>query len=153
MQSTIRNFMLALAVVAVASLTQTVQAQTNYGSRVQVPFAFDYGNQHFYPGTYTMSMLNNDVLAISGGGRTGFTIIRREIDMNQESAGGYLLFRKYGDRYFLAEYHPGDTATWLNTSVSRTERNLEHELATRQSDSGRVRLALLGNEMAVPAGR
>ena len=152
MQSTIRNFMLATAVVAVASLTQAVHAQIGDTTRIQVPFAFEYGNQHFYPGTYTLTMENQSILLLSGRDDGAFVMIQREVDMHR-TAAGYVIFRKYGDRYFFAEYHPAGTATTMAARPSSKERNLVHELAGRQADAGRVRLALLGNETSIPAGR
>ncbi|MGB7135244.1 MAG: hypothetical protein WBD46_08140 [Acidobacteriaceae bacterium] len=152
MQSTIRNFMLATAVVAVASLTPAVHAQIADTTRIQVPFGFDYGNQHFYPGTYTLTMENQSVLLLSGRDDGAFVMVQRQVDMHGTPAG-YVIFRKYGDRYFFAEYHPAETATTMTTRPSSKERNLVHELATRETDAGRVRLALLGNETPVPAGR
>jgi len=50
MKTTIRSIAIA-SLVAIASLSQTVIAQTGRpATTVNIPFAFDYGTQHFAAG-------------------------------------------------------------------------------------------------------
>src|ERR1700727_18381 len=99
MKTTIRTIALA-TLVAIASLSQTVIAQTGQPStKVDVPFAFDYGTQHFAAGVYTVSMeLNQDILTLSDGNRTARALIQAGHDSTARQNTSYVTFRKYGDR-------------------------------------------------------
>ncbi len=66
---------------------------------------------------------------------------------------GYLTFREYGNRYFLAEYHPASSPRSADIGRSKTERSVAHDYASNQADQGRVRLALLENGADLSSGR
>ena len=56
------------AVLALPSAS-TLNAQVMDGqAKIQVPFAFQVGTEHFAPGTYTIGMLNGFTLNVRGGG-------------------------------------------------------------------------------------
>ena len=114
-----------------------------------MPFAFDYGTQHFTAGTYTVKMLDMNVLSVSNNAETGWAIIQSDTEPGR-SSDGYLIFRKYGNRYFLAEYHPANSQTSASVMQSKKERSVARDYASNKADQGRVRLALLQNGEALP---
>jgi hypothetical protein len=137
MKSSISALALA-ALVAIASLSQA-HAQT---ARVNVPFAFDCGSAHFAPGTYTLSIsLGREYLMLRSATNAGMTLFDVG-DGPRNKARGYVTFRKYGNRYFLAGYHPTNSPSTMEVPTSKKERVVAREFALNQPEPGRVQLAL-----------
>jgi hypothetical protein len=138
MKSSISTLALA-TLVAIASLT-AAHAQT-LASRVNVPFAFDCGSEHFAPGSYTISR-DGDHLVLRSETSAGMVTI----DMGngpKNTTSAYVAFRKYGNRYFLAEYHPANWPSTMEVPTSSKERIVARDYALYQpQDQGRVELAL-----------
>lgn len=152
-KQTIHRIFALATLAATAFLSQALHAQVNvYASSVNVPFAFDYGTQHFTAGTYTVKMLDMNVLSVSNNAETGWAIIQSDTEPGR-SSDGYLIFRKYGNRYFLAEYHPANSQTSASVMQSKKERSVARDYASNKADQGRVRLALLQNGEALPSAR
>jgi hypothetical protein len=142
MKTTIRTIALA-TLVAIASLSQTVIAQTGRTStKVDVPFSFDYGTQHFAPGVYTVSMRDKNILTLSSGNRSAWAMIQTGYDPTQHGAG-YVMFRKYGDRCFLTEYGPANGSIHASVFESGAERRAAREFAANHLNPDRVQLALM----------
>jgi hypothetical protein len=146
MKTTIRTIALA-SLVAFASLSQTAIAQAGQPStKVNVPFAFDYGSQHFAAGIYTVSMeLNRDILTLSDGNRTAWALIQAGHDPTAQQSASYVTFRKYGDRYFLAEFSPAHWHIHATVSESAAERRAARDFATNNLVPSRVQLVALSN--------
>ena len=146
MKTTIRSIVIA-SLVAVASLSQTVIAQTGQpATKVDVPFAFDYGTQHFAPGVYTVAMqMNRDILTVSNGNRTAWALMQAGHDPTAQQSASYVVFRKYGDRYFLTEYSPANWHIHATVTESAAERRAARDFATNHLVPSRVQLAALSN--------
>jgi len=131
---------------AIASLSQA-HAQS-HASQVRVPFAFSCGSEHFPAGTYTIGTLDKFPFIASLSGGANARARRAMIESISTSAStdrpGYVVFRKYGDNYFLAEDHTIDGVT-IRFSKSENERSVSREYAHSQMNPGRVRLALLND--------
>jgi hypothetical protein len=144
MKTTIRTIALA-SLVAIASLSQTVIAQTGqYSTKVDIPFAFDYGTQHFAPGVYTVSMRDKNILTLTSGNRSAWALVQAGYDPTQNKAG-YVVFRKYGDRYFLTEYSPATGSLHASVSESNAERRAARDFDASHLTPSRVQLALMSN--------
>ena len=141
MKSTISTIALA-TLVALASLAQA-HAQT-LASRVNVPFAFDCGSEHFSAGIYTISMSDSGVLTVTDYKQTDMVIIQSKSDEDSPNIAPYVAFRKYGNLYFLAAYHASGGVT-VDLGKSAKERGLVRELASNPKDTGLVRLAMLND--------
>lgn len=135
---------LALAILAAtAFLSQALHAQQT--EQFSVPFAFDCGAKHFYPGTYTVSMSDVNMLLVSNRAQTGMALSQTSVDASRP-ANGWLVFRKYGNRYFLAEFHPAYKGIVADLPRSKNERSIARDYAMNlAADQGRVRLAALDN--------
>jgi hypothetical protein len=135
---------LAIAtLVAIASLTQA-HAQTN-ASKVNVPFAFDFGSQHYAAGTYTIDLQGADNLVLVNDAKrsTRLALIESRTDSGSSIASASLTFRKYVNTYFLAKYSTsGATFTLMESSK---ERSLAREQAMNQTEPSLVQLAALGH--------
>jgi hypothetical protein len=141
MKSSLYTFAFA-TLVAIASLSQA-HAQTHV-ARVNVPFAFNSGSQHFAAGTYTISMYDNGVLAVTDYKRTDLAVIQSRSDNDSPNTAPYVAFRKYGNQYFLTTYHAQGGVT-INLGKSARERSLARELAANHVEGGTVRVAMLNN--------
>jgi hypothetical protein len=144
MKTTIRTIALA-SLVTIASLSQTVIAQTGqHLAKVDVPFAFDYGTQHFAAGVYTVSIRDKNFLTLSSGNHSAWAMIQAGYDPTQNKAG-YVVFRKYGDRYFLTEYCPATGSLHASVFESGAERRAARNFAASHLPPSRVQLALMSN--------
>jgi len=140
MKHTISTIALA-TLVAIASLTQA-HAQTN-AARINVPFAFNSGTEHFAAGTYTVMTQGAYILALRNDAQRGTRLSMVEFwsDASSAHAPASLTFRKYGNTYFLAEYSTnGETLTLVKASK---ERSLSHEYAISDMPSTLVQVAAL----------
>jgi hypothetical protein len=131
---------LALATLAVtASLTQA-HAQSQV-ARVNVPFAFNLGSEHFPAGAYTITVDGSDVLDISNDARPSqrMAIIESRTNSNSSNASA-VTFTKYGNMYFLTAY--SSQGATIKLIESSKERSLAHEYALSRMEPDLVNLAL-----------
>ncbi|MFZ0274943.1 MAG: hypothetical protein WB524_05960 [Acidobacteriaceae bacterium] len=143
MTSNLRSIALA-ALVAVASLSQTLHAQSDLiHSQVTVPFSFDYGKAHFGQGTYVINMIDQNVLSIrTVEGKT--TMVMAQLSFEPSAAkSSVVTFKKYGDRYFLEEVSIAGSDAHVSVYESQAEKHAARELAMRGQEATQVALALL----------
>jgi hypothetical protein len=107
--------------------------------KVNVPFAFESGSQHFAPGLYTISRNDQNLLAIRGESKSGLVLSWFDED-GQPSKTTKVVFRKYGDQYFLHEiWVSGDTShTYVQPSKAE-----QREMAANRTDTTNVVVAAL----------
>jgi len=115
-----------MAVTGSAALT--AKAQSTYGVRANVPFEFNVGDKTLPAGKIRVREMttNSGALAISNLDK-GQHAIRIAHAVNPNKADqAKLVFRRYGNRYFLAQvWIPGYDGLELNKSKS--ERALERD--------------------------
>jgi hypothetical protein len=139
MKSNISTFALA-TLVAIASLSQA-HAQTQ-ASRVSVPFAFECDGVTLAPGTYTISKVDGEHRITLWDSKTSRIFLVANADGPKNAKLGYLAFHKYGNRYFLAEYHAANSTSSMDLPESAKERRLAGDYAMNRTEPGRVQLAL-----------
>ena len=131
------------AVVAFAPLTPAAHAQDNgMRARVNVPFGFQTGSQHYAPGVYTLEMENDHTLMISGASQSSMALTSVE-DNAQAAKRGTAVFHKYGNQYFLSEITVAGKSRSLHLTPSRTESQLRR---------GQKRTAPAGVELSLLQG-
>lgn len=84
-------------VLFATAVSAVAQAQV----RVQVPFDFHVSSKTLSAGAYTIDRANNaqpDVLRIAGNGGSAVLLT---VPVNLDPGDSRLLFRRYGDQYFL----------------------------------------------------
>lgn len=131
--------MLKRACICVAVLSLLVvlglpiaQARTNQSLRVHVPFEFALRDRVLPAGDYSVRELTDDsavMMIRSADGGEALNVLTSSADAKGRQADApRLIFRRYGDQYFLA-------AIWLNANNGRAlgrshrERSLQKELA------------------------
>ena len=142
MTSNIRTIALA-ALVAVASLSATLHAQTlPTAVRVNVPFSFDYGSKHFGRGVYNLTMDGEHILIVRSSTSVAAAMVQSSWDRTP-ARNSVIVFKKYGDRYFLDEVSIAGADTHINVLQSRDEKRATRELASRGENATQVALAFL----------
>jgi hypothetical protein len=112
------------AVVAFAPFSPASHAQySGMRAQVNVPFGFQTGSQHYAPGVYTIEMVNDYTLLISGASRSSMALTSVE-DKAQPAKRGTAVFHKYGNQYFLSEITVAGKSRSLHLTPSRTESEL-----------------------------
>ncbi len=115
--------MLSLAVtLAVAAVYANPAGQL----RANIPFDFSVGNETLPAGVYTVApMTTSSVLLIRRkDGREGVLIHTHGVQARREQNQTKLVFRRYGDQYFLAQVWTAGDSDGRELSKSRTEREL-----------------------------
>ena len=122
---------LMLLLIVIGAGVVSVKAQSSTGIRANVPFDFIVGDQTFKAGKITVRrtlVSGNEPLMISSSDyRTRTSQLTRNLQSTSRSDSAKLVFRRYGDRYYLAQvWTSGDNGSEL--SKSRSERALEREM-------------------------
>ncbi len=105
-----------IAVILAAAPSSLVSQAQNLDESVvvNVPFAFGDGSQNFAAGQYSIRMDDQKILAIRGQSNSGFVMAWFERDSHPAETTK-VVFRKYGDQYFLSEI-------WIAGESSHTYR-------------------------------
>jgi len=125
--------------IAIAILVGAVGIGTKAQSRnrqlltVNIPFAFNAGSKTLPAGEYTLMVVNpasdRNVLQIrSSDGHTSVLTQTTDI-IGKSSPQAKLVFRRYGDQYFLSQAWVAGERTGVATLKSSAERQLQNELA------------------------
>jgi hypothetical protein len=141
MKSNLRTIVLA-SLVAIASLSQTLHAQTSFAARVDVPFSFDYGTKHFAHGVYTLSMDGQHTLTLRSNASVATAMVQMSYDPTP-TKNSVVVFKKYGDRYFPDEVSIAGVETEIDVFQTREERRAARQLRASGEKPVQVALALL----------
>lgn len=138
--ATLSALFLAAATLAAPSLAQGTQAKV----RVNVPFAFDEGTAHHDAGIYTISLEAGRIMTIHGAQDSSLSLVRLEGNLNPVRTSK-VVFRRYGNRYFLRQVWTAGSSDYLDCGQSKAEKKLQKELqiASRGADAQGVEVALL----------
>ena len=120
-----------LLLVLIGAGVVSVNAQSSYGVKANVPFDFIVGDQTFQAGAISarrMSGSSNEPLLISSGDYGQHAIcLTLNLPSNRSFDNARLVFHRYGNRYYLAQvWISGDSGGQL--FKSRSERALEREM-------------------------
>lgn len=115
---------LVFALVVGIPMTQG-QARTRAG----VPFDFTLGQQSMPAGSYEISSVNEKVLAVRNleTREARLLIASMHVEASQSAGTPHakLVFRKYGDQYFLAEIWDGQSPIGIAFPESKREQELK----------------------------
>jgi hypothetical protein len=111
---------MATAVLFVASLAPRAHAQDTE-LRADVPFAFQYGSDHYAAGRYTITHLSDRFIVLRSKSKAGAVMVQSSY--GAATTTGKLVFNRYGNRYFL-ELQRGHTSGVRQDAhgATRTER-------------------------------
>ena len=115
-----------LAVILAAAPSSLVSQAQNLDESVvvNVPFAFGDGSQNFAAGRYSIAMDDQKILAIRGESNSGFVMAWLEQDSHPAETTK-VVFRKYGDQYFLSEIWIAGESTHTYRLPSKQEKREE----------------------------
>lgn len=130
-----RILSLAVATIAFCLITPTSHAQTTHMKlRFHVPFSFSINNQTFIPGEYEFSQQSHFLLEIRNLKDTASTFETVQPAQSRKEGNGQvrLVFRGYGDQYFLAAVSDGSWESTYDFKVS-TEEKVVAQASPRKS--------------------
>ena len=135
---------LPIAVLALLSCCPPSRAQAEGQSiRVNVPFEFEVGSTHMRAGLYNLNMLTGHLLNVRSTS-TSVLSLAFWAQGKRPTQTPKIVFRKYGDRYFLRELWPTVGTNHFECTESQAEKQLKiSELAANNAKAPDVALALL----------
>ncbi|MGH9941477.1 MAG: hypothetical protein ACRD9R_03845 [Pyrinomonadaceae bacterium] len=123
---------LSLVLVAIVCAAAATQAQTPVHVVAEIPFAFNVGDRVFPAGTYQIDRLlrdsNKALLVRDRDGRMAVSAVTLAVRKGgQQAAAPTLIFRRYGEHYFLAQIFMGGDKDGRELSQSRLERGVARD--------------------------
>ncbi len=137
-------FAMIILVITVAfiSALATASAQTpGHTLTVKVPFEFSVGGKTFPAGDYQVSRLTSDGTTLRITNQESEQKVARQsraIQSSQASEKSILVFRRYGNQYFLAQVWEVGEKTGRELMPSNREKSLENELAKNNEQAESV---------------
>jgi hypothetical protein len=129
-QTSIAFAMLSLVVALAAT---SVRAQSSDYFEVTIPFEFSISGKTLPPGEYIVRRVFSDKpqwLSISSvNGRTGQSALTHNVRAGTPQSESKLVFRRYGDQYFLSQVCEAGDSDIHELRKSRRESGLEREIA------------------------
>jgi hypothetical protein len=120
-----------LKIFSMLSLAVTLAGAAVYANpagpvRANIPFDFSVGNKTLPAGVYTVATMTTPSLLLirREDGRTGALIQTQGVQARREQDQTRLVFRRYGDHYFLAQVWTAGDSNGRELWKSRTEREL-----------------------------
>jgi hypothetical protein len=115
-------------VIAVTMYPNKAQAQIIDQLDVNVPFQFHAGNPKFPAGKYFIKFSDDSSQTImeisSANDPTSALVEVQDTQANSTPAKSELIFKKYGNRYFLAKVFEEGSATGSDVTESRYEKRV-----------------------------
>lgn len=125
----ISRLLILVLLTAGGAIRTNAQALAEGTIEADVPFAFIVGEKTFPAGKYTLKRAddtNPEVLEIrndNGRGTIFFDVETAEA--NENSRQTKLVFKKFGDQYFLSEIWASDTNVGYRLPMTNAEKSLE----------------------------
>ena len=111
------------AVLAAVAWTPAALAQVQGPTvKVNIPFGFENGQQHFAPGMYTLQNEGNFLFirgAVSGASLT------TPAETREPSSSSKIVFHRYGERYFLRSVWVAGRTIHTELPKSKSEKRLQ----------------------------
>ncbi|MCI0390024.1 MAG: hypothetical protein MOB07_14840 [Acidobacteria bacterium] len=102
--------------------------------KVEIPFDFSVGDKTFPAGVYSVTSVNQEKIMLrlsSGDGREAIHILTNPVEAKETPTTSKLIFRRYGETYFLSQIWESYNDQGRQLSKSRTERSVERDLSKR----------------------
>ena len=119
----------ALMILALALIVGTPMIQAQARTQANVPFAFSLDQKSMPAGDYEISSLSSSVVALRNQNTREARLVIESMYVQASEASeaphAKLLFRKYGDQYFLAEIWDGQSNIGIAFPESKREKELK----------------------------
>jgi hypothetical protein len=129
----------ALTIGTLAS-TQPASAQSTALAEVNIPFAFQTGTQTLPAGLYRIDSESSHLILLRGPGQAAGFVEMHAAIKNRVPDHGYIVFDRYGSKYFLRQIWTAGNTDGLECSKSRAEK--ETLQASNNQSPSTVELAL-----------
>ncbi|HEV7857865.1 MAG TPA: hypothetical protein VGO91_04485 [Pyrinomonadaceae bacterium] len=125
-----KRILRAVALLGVLMLTASaVFAQSERGTIVNIPFAFNVGEKTLPAGDYRIQPYRRDTdkvwLIQNQEQHAGTFVMTIPVRSNTTRDEGQMIFHRYGEQYFLSQVWTPCTSTGVELPVSRQERAVE----------------------------
>jgi hypothetical protein len=130
----------AIKALVLLSLLLPLSAIYAYGQgktlvrEAKIPFDFSIGDKTFPAGVYSVTRVNQERIMLrlsSEDGGEAINIVTSPVDAKEYPTTGKLIFRRYGDTYFLTQVWESGEIQGRQLLKSRTERSVERDLTRR----------------------
>jgi hypothetical protein len=136
-----------LGLAAALALAVAANAQVLLTDSIRVPFDFVAGEKQMPAGRYTVRRIRSDsataLVIRSEDGRSTAVVLTNAGEANPRTSA--LVFRRHGERYFLAEVSMPGTASVRELPKSGAERRLERELAEQNKSDESKTVTVVGS--------
>jgi len=132
----VRGFSMVVLVIGLAAVTAVVSSGQSNRVETNIPFDFVVGDKVLPAGQYTMKGLGavgQAILISQKDSKSSIIRLTNELQPKTENTQARLVFRRYGQHYFLAEVWSGGDSVGRRLMRSRQERAIERELAATVS--------------------
>jgi hypothetical protein len=137
-----------LIMLSVFSVLAAVSAHAQAAKQFMIPFDFCVGDKTLPAGQYLVgrsTQASAEGLVVRGTeGRAGVFALTRVIQAEEVQRDSKLVFRRYGNQYFLAEVWISGRSTGRALPSSGKERSIAREIAKRGGNSEKV--AIVGDK-------
>jgi len=129
----IRAFVLLSLLLPLSAIYVYGQGKTLI-REAKIPFDFSVGDKTFPAGVYSVTRVNQEKIMLrlsSKDGGESINIITNQVQAKEYPKTGKLIFRRYGETYFLSQIWEIDEIQGRQLLKSRTERSVERDLSKR----------------------
>src|SRR5215470_8263029 len=129
----IKAFVLLSLLLPLSAIYVHAQGQTLI-RKVKIPFDFSVNDKTFPAGVYSVTRVNQEKVMLrlsSEDGGEAINIITNTVEAKAYPKTGKLIFRRYGETYFLSQIWESDEIQGRQLLKSRTERSVERDLTKR----------------------
>jgi hypothetical protein len=137
----LKGFTMFTLVVVITLAAAAVSANAQSSDKLvvaDIPFEFVVADQAMPAGEYRVkptSLAGNGLLIQSADASHSAIRLTNAIDPKKNRTQARLVFRRYGERYFLSEVWNGTDSTGRQLTKCKEEKAIERELAAIQSKS------------------
>lgn len=135
-----------ILVLFAALAASSAYARISRSTVVQIPFDFIVAGKTLPAGEYLVerSTLNSadGLRLISTDKNAGVFVLTTTVQSNWRQSGSKLVFNRYQDQYFLAEFWTSGEATGRALIKSERERTLQREIAKNGDKPERIAIAM-----------
>lgn len=141
-----KGFWIFRTIVLISSLAflPAFGQSPNHTLSVNVPFSFEFGNQHFAPGVYAIRTPSQHVVEFQGASNVGM-ILAIDGESHRPTKTTKIVFDRYGDHYFLRQiWFNADETTYMECPESKAEKQAKRgDFASNQKSASNVEIAML----------
>ncbi|MBV9209282.1 MAG: hypothetical protein JOZ52_01565 [Acidobacteria bacterium] len=128
---------LVIMIAFVSALASASAQSPGHNLTASVPFEFSVGDKAMPAGDYSIGRLNSDGAALRISNQESNKSVSRltqDVQASQPKATSLLVFRRYGDQYFLAQVWLVGEKTGREFSKTDREKSLESEIAKNNTE-------------------